>query len=495
MIFEILAALFLVYFIHYFITTMMVRRKMPPGPFPYPFVGNIPHLFTDPVDPYGKLADKYGDIYSLFFPSGDKIVVLNTATLVRKARLNNQNNLSGRSPGAIYPWNEIFGNDLITSDYSPGYRFRRRVFKTAMHVFGSGIEQATERAAHAVNVAMKEIDSKKGQPFSPRGVLESSILVQLWNWLTSTKLQLGDPLIKDLSEFARVLAKQALLTTIHQCIPFFSYLPTKSSREIRWAKQIQYKVFPEAYRTEKETYTPGIIRHLTDSFISCYEKEICKETKKDIGSMDDIAGLMADVAFAGSDTTSTSLTWFLLYMALHPDIQEKVQREINSVINNDRLPSWKDAQNMPYLQATLCEVQRASGMMAVVGTNAIQDIEIAGYHVPKGTFVAVNLCKLHHDDREWPEPEKFKPERFLDSDRQFVGWTKLNGFLPFSVGRRECPGQSLAKIMMFTFASTLLHYYKFELLEGEEISSPEMSELAIVKRPKDFQIVAKKQKV
>ena len=252
---------------------MMVRRKMPPGPFPYPFVGNIPHLFSDPVDPYGKLSDKYGDIYSLFFPSGYKVVMLKTATLVRKARLNNQKNLSGRSPGAIYPWNEIFGNDLITSDYSPGYRFRRQVFKTAMHVFGSGIEQATEHA-------MKEIDSKKGQPFSPRGVLESSILVQLWDWLTSTKLQLGDPLIKDLSEFARVVAKQALLTTIHQCIPFFSYLPTKSSREIRRAKQIQYTVFPEAYRTEKETHTPGIIRHLTDSFISATKRKFVKKLKK-----------------------------------------------------------------------------------------------------------------------------------------------------------------------------------------------------------------------
>ena len=147
-----------------------------------------------------------------------------------------------------------------------------------------------------------------------------------------------------------------------------------------------------------------MIRNLTDSFICCYEKEMSKETKKDIGSMDDIPSLMADVTFAGSDTTSSSLTWFLLYMVLYPDIQEKVQREINFVVNNDRLPNWKDARNMPYLQATLCEVVRASGISGVGGTNVIREVKIADYHIPEGTFVAINLCKLHHDERDWPEP-------------------------------------------------------------------------------------------
>ena len=494
MILETFAALFFGYLLHYFITTLMMRKNMPPGPFPYPFVANLPHLSCDPVDPYGKLADKYGDIFTLSFPSVDKIVVLNTATLVREARLGKQEILTGKSPASIYPWNEIFGNDLITSDYSPAFRFRRRVFKTAMHVFGSGIEQATERVGHAVNTAMEEIDKKKGQPFSPRGLLESSMLVQLWDWLTSEKLKLSDPMIEQLSQFGQIVAKQAVLSTIYQCIPFFSYLPTQTNLEIRRAKRIRNTIFPEAYQTQKETYTPGAIRNLTDSFISCYEKEISKETKKDIGSMDDIAGLMADVTFGGSDTTSTSLTWFLLYMVLYPDIQEKVHKEISTVVNNDHLPDWKDAQNMPYLQATLCEVQRASGMMVVVGTNAIQDMKIAGYDIPKGTYVAVNLDKLHHDGREWPEPEKFKPERFLDCDGKFVGWSKLNGFLPFVVGRRECPGQSLAKIMMFTFASVLLYCYKIELPEGEEIPTTEVSEPALIKRPKDFQIVANKRK-
>ena len=167
-------------------------------------------------------------ISTLSFPSVEKAVVLNSATLVREARLGKQENLSGKTPESIYPFKEIFGNDLITADYSPAYRFRRRVFKTAMHVFGSGIEQTTKRAGHAVNLAIEEIDSKEGQPFSLREILESSVLVQLWDWLTSKKLQLNDLMIKQLSLFSKIIVKQALLSTLYQCIPFFSYLPTQS---------------------------------------------------------------------------------------------------------------------------------------------------------------------------------------------------------------------------------------------------------------------------
>ena len=183
-------------------------------------------------------------------------------------------------------------------------------------------------------------------------------------------------------------------------------------------------------------------------------------------------------------------------MVLNPDIQKKLHEEINLVVKNNRLPNWNDAENMPsstWLQATLCKVQRASGMLVVGGTSAIRDMKIAGYHISKGIFVALNLVKLHHDEREWPEPKKFRPERFLDSNGKFVGWSKPNGFLPFSVGRGKCPGQSLAKIMMITFASTLINCYKFELPEGEEIPTIEVFESAAVKRPEDFKIVANKQ--
>lgn len=464
---------------------------MPPGPFPYPFIGNLPQLFCDPVSPYSKLADKFGDIFTVTLPNGDISVVLSSASLVREARLGNHDTLAGKLPNTFYPYQDIFGKDTITVDWSPDYRFRRRVFQSALHAFGNaGKARALLRAGHAVNIVISEIDSMEGQSFSPRKLLESSILVQLWEWLTTKKVELNDPTIQKLAQFNIMGSQLALLSNLYQMIPFSKYLPTQFKKDIQRAQYIRNTIFPQEYLEHKKTYTPGVIRDLTDSFICCYENQIAKNSEKEIGSMDDIPGLMIDVTFAGSDTTSSSLAWMLLYMVLHPDVQENIHKELDFVLGDDRPLNWKDSESMPYLQATICEVVRASGMMGVVGSNAIRDFTISGYHIPKGTFVALNLAKLHHDEREWPENEKFKPERFLDSDGKFVGWEKYYGFLPFSAGRRDCSGRALGKIILFTFASELLRHYKFELPEGDETPSTEISNPAIIRRPNDFKIVA-----
>jgi cytochrome P450 len=86
----------------------------------------------------------------------------------------------------------------------------------------------------------------------------------------------------------------------------------------------------------------------------------------------------------------------------------------------------------------------------------------------------------------------FKPERFLDSEGEFVGWTKPHGFMPFSIGRRECTGQSLARIMMITFASTLLHRHEIVLPDGAEKPTTEILAAAVTLRPQDFEVLVKK---
>ena len=216
-----------------------------------------------------------------------------------------------------------------------------------------------------------------------------------------------------------------------------------------------------------ETYTPGVIRDMTDSFISAYKKEMAKETGKDIGSIEDIQDLMVDVVIAGSDTTSSTMAWFILHMVLYHYVQEKIHNEVKRVVGEDLSPRWQDVKNMPYLQATICEVMRRSSTVPVAVANAMRNTSIGGFHIPKGTLVLLDLWQINHDGKEWSQPEEFKPERFLDAEENFVGWNKFNSFLPFGLGRRECAGIAFAKIMLFTFAATLLHHLRFELPEGD----------------------------
>ena len=460
---------------------------MPPGPFPFPWIGNIPHVISDQAFPFRKLSKEYGEIFTVFMPNG-MYVVLNTASLARNARLGTKDDIAGRSSELTYPLELILGKDVVFSDYSAGYLFRKRVFKSSLHVFGSGLGQAEDRARHAVQLALQEIE--KCQSFSPNKLVPSTIFAQVWEWLTSKKITLDDPTINLFNEIQGIITNQSRERSIYVLIPFLGYI-TNYNRKIERAKDIKKQLFPHEFSAHRETYTPGVIRDLTDSFISAYENEIANGTGKDIGSIEDVPDLMLDVVLTAIDTVSTTISWFILYNVLHQDIQAKLHKELDDVVENDRLPCWQDAQNMPYLQATLCEVLRRSHIVPITATTVIRDTTIAGYHIPKNTNVVININEIHHDPKEWPEPNEFKPERFLDSDGKFVGWTTKHAFMPFGLGRRECLGQLFAKIVMFTFASTLLHLYKIELPEGAE--KPSTSPIGLqIHHPKDFTVVAKK---
>ncbi len=464
---------------------------MPPGPFPLPFFGNIPQMLSDPHNPFEKFASKYGDIFT-FYPPAGIAVVLNTASLIREARVGTKDDLSGRNLEHMYPFGEIAScNDVALSDYSPAYIFRRRVFKSAMHVFGTGIEESAERARQAVNIVIEQIGLNPEKPFAPKTLLENATLVQLWVWISSKNEPIDGPTVTSLREYHDIAIALASQAPLFQLFPFLKFLPTKFRRNIKRAQEITQATFIPEFRTHQKTYTPGVVRDLTDSFINAYEKEFAKETGKDIGSLEDIPNLMMDVVFGASETTVASLTWFILYVVLHEDVQRKIHEEIDRVIGNDRLPNYGDALHMPYLQSTLCEIQRVSGLSPFSASNAIRDTTIGGYDIPKGTLVIINMKHAHHDEREWPEPNEFKPERFLDSDGKFVGWNKLHGFMPFGLGRRDCPGSSLAKITLFIFASTLLQRYKIELPKGSDRPSTDAPMILAAVCPEDFKVIAK----
>ena len=489
MIAEIVVSLFVVWLTWSVVTTYMMRKGMPPGPFPLPLIGNFLYILCDPADTFNKLAEKYGDIYTLSFPTGNT-VVLNTALVVRQARLKERGDLVWKSSESMYPFNVMLGNDFVSLDYSPKYVFRKKIFLSTLHRIESEVnnESSTELAVDAIKILLEEIESNEGKPFSAKKRLHASILAQLWKMLTGKKVSTDEPLVNSLVEFGEILGRQALKATFYQLFPFPSCLSGQFSRDIKRAVEIRETTLPQEFKAHPETYQPNVIHDLTDGFISAFKEEIPKQD----GSLGVVPELMIDFVFAGSESTSSSLAWFLLYMVLHKNVQEKIHLEIDKVVATDRNPKWDDIKDMPYLQATLCEVLRMVTVGPLSRAYAMWNVGIAGHNVPEGSLVAFNLSQVHHDEREWPEPDVFKPERFLDSEGSFVGWTKLHGFMPFGLGRGECAGQSLARIMMLTFASTLLHRYEIVLPDGAVMPSTKFPAFGTVLHLEEFEILTKK---
>ena len=162
---------------------------------------------------------------------------------------------------------------------------------------------------------------------------------------------------------------------------------------------------------------------------------------------------------AGADTTSSTLLWAVLFMALHSKVQDTCQAEIYEQIGS-RPPSMDDAQNLPYVMATLMEIQR----MAMVAPGSLphilmNDTLINNYTFKKGTIFLANLSKYLMDPIIFPLPKYFNPNRFLDDNGKIK---KFEYFTPFSIGKRICMGESLAKNELFLFFVRILQRVSFQ---------------------------------
>ena len=149
--------------------------------------------------------------------------------------------------------------------------------------------------------------------------------------------------------------------------------------------------------------------------------------------------LIGDLLFAGTETTTNTLTWSIIYLLNYPDVMRKVQEEIDRVLGDNGIPSMVDKQKMPYVEATVMEIQRMADVAPLaVPHSRLEDVALRGYTIPKGTSVIPNLYAVHRDDRIWDDPYQFKPSRFLDKNGEIVRRIEL---IPFSVGKLICIGR------------------------------------------------------
>lgn len=174
-------------------------------------------------------------------------------------------------------------------------------------------------------------------------------------------------------------------------------------------------------------------------------------------SEDVIKATTLNLIVAGVDTSFVSLNWALSLLLNHNQVLKKAQEELDHFVGRERWVEESDTKNLVYLQAIIKETLRLypPGPLSTP-REAMEDCCLAGYHVPKGTILLVNLWKLHRDPRIWQEPKEFKPERFLTTHADVDVRGHQFEYIPFSSGRRVCPGIALAmRVMSLTLARVL----------------------------------------
>ncbi|XP_026418068.1 cytochrome P450 CYP82D47-like [Papaver somniferum] len=205
---------------------------------------------------------------------------------------------------------------------------------------------------------------------------------------------------------------------------------------------------------------------------------------------------------AAADTTSVTITWALALLITNPTVLRKAQDELDAKVGKDRNIEEHDINNLVYLQAIVKETLRMypAGPLSVPH-EAIADCSIGGYEVRAGTRLLVNLWKMHRDPRVWSNPSEFKPERFLPQLDGGSGGEAANldfrgqdfEYLPFSAGRRMCPGIDFSLQTLHMALARLLHAFDFnndsagliiDMAEGSGLTMPKLTPLEIYLCPR-----------
>ncbi|KAE8313537.1 cytochrome P450 [Aspergillus transmontanensis] len=183
---------------------------------------------------------------------------------------------------------------------------------------------------------------------------------------------------------------------------------------------------------------------------------------------EEIAFLTGNLIGGGVDTTSSTTISFIFAMCAFPDVQQKAYAEIDRVVGDNRMPDWSDEENLPYCRALVSECLRWRTVTILGGIPhaPVQDDVYEGYTIPKGTWIAGNMWSIHRNPRDFPDPDRFKPERFLGDRRPFLN---KKGHSAFGWGRRQCSGQPLAEQELFlTFARLLWAFKMMPALDSTE---------------------------
>ncbi|XP_071084152.1 steroid 17-alpha-hydroxylase/17,20 lyase-like [Haliotis cracherodii] len=466
------------------------RYNLPPGPRGWPLIGNLLAIRG------GLLFRKFRDWSKTYGPVmkiqiGNRLaIVLSRIDVVTEALLTRQADLAGRPDTFVATTLSEGGKDIVQASYGPTWKMHRKIASKALRHYLMG-EKLSLKVSQSLKTSTK-LMSKEPGAFDPFPYLSLGISNMMTGMLFNKTSQTTD------SEYYKeyVVGIDNMMKDfgdgfLEDAIPLFQLCPTPRFRRVmRLAAQMTDAIRKEI-ADHRNTFNQGEMRDFTDGLILAQQEA---EEGDDPILMSQITNThmvmtIFDLVFAGTDTSRGTLRWCLLAMALHPDIQKKVQKEVDSVIGPDLNVHVSDRDRLPYTDAVIHEVMRMRTVVPLgVPHSALRDTTVGGYDVPKGTMVFINHDALHFDPDQWEDVNTFKPERFLDSEGKLG--PKPESWLPFSAGRRVCLGETVAKPEIHLFLAGILRVFTISLAPGTQHDFEPRS-TGVVNSPGTYKIVVK----
>ncbi|XP_007941160.1 cytochrome P450 2F3 [Orycteropus afer afer] len=473
----------------YLTLSLKGKGRLPPGPRPLPILGNLLQLRSqDMLTSLTKLSKKYGSVYTVYL-GPRRVVVLSGYQAVKEALVDQGEEFSGRGDYPVF-FNFTKGNGIA---FSNGERWKalRRFSVQILRNFGMGKRSIEERILEEGTFLLAELQKTEGEPFDPKFVLSRSVSNIICSVLFGSRFDYDD---------------DRLLTIINLINDNFQIMSSP------WGEM--YNIFPglldwvpgphrrlfENYGRVKDLIANSVRDHQASldpnsprDFIDCFLTKMTQEKQDPLSHfyMDTLLMTTHNLLFGGTETVGTTLRHAFLALMKYPEVQARVQEEIDRVVGRARLPSLDDRAAMPYTDAVIHEVQRFADVIPMnLPHRVIRDTVFRGFLLPKGTDVITLLNTVHYDPSQFLTPQKFNPDHFLDANRSFK---KSPAFMPFSAGRRLCLGESLARMELFLYLTAILQTFSLHpLVAPESIDlTPLSSGLGNLPRPFQLRVRAR----
>ncbi|TFK64022.1 cytochrome P450 [Pluteus cervinus] len=464
-------------------------RRLPPGPKGLPFLGNIFQITQFQWLQFTEWKKEFGPIFSLNF-AGQPVIVLNSHEVVGDL-LDRRSAIYSSRPRFIMASEILTGGMFIPlQPYGETWRRMRKAAHEGLNTRAAETYQPLQEveAATLVSGLMKEPEA--WEDHIKRSAASSVKMSVYGSQPIESK---DDPLVRRVNSLVTRVALACLPGAyMVEIFPVMLHLPkwlAPWKRDgLEWHRKdtAMLQEFMDGVRKEVDqgTNKPSFASNL---YLNADRHQLSPMQES----------WLAGTMFAGgSDTTSAALSFFILAMRLYPDVMKKAQAQIDTVVGRDRLPTFADRENLPYIRAIVKEVLRWRPVGPLgLPRRTTQDDYYNGYFIPKGALIIANVWAMNRDPEVFPDFDEFRPERFLDESGTVdvvPPNTHTQGHVTFGFGRRICVGMNIANQALFIDVASLLSAASIEPAfdsEGKIIvpSRSECIDEGLVVRPVPFQ--------
>ncbi|XP_016789938.2 cytochrome P450 2G1 [Pan troglodytes] len=447
--------------------------KLPPGPTPIPFLGNLLQVRTDATfQSFMKLREKYGTVFTVYM-GPRPVVVLCGHEAVKEALVDQADEFSGR--GELASIEQNFQGHGVALANGERWRILRRFSLTILRDFGMGKRSTEERIQEEASYLLEEFRKTKGAPIDPIFLLSRTVSNVISSVVFGSRFDYEDKqflnLLRLINEsFIEMSTPWAQLYDMYSGI--MQHLPGRHNRIYYLVEELK-DFIASRVKINEASFDPQNPR----DFIDCFLIKMHQDKNKPYTefNLKNLVLTTLNLFFAGTETVSSTLRYGFLLLMKHPEVEAKIHEEINQVIGPHRLPRVDDRVKMPYTDAVIHEIQRLVDIVPMgVPHNVIRDTQFRGYLLPKGTDVFPLLGSVLKDPKYFCYPDAFYPQHFLDEQGRFK---KNEAFVPFSSGKRICLGEAMARMELFLyFTSTLQNFSLHSLVPPADIDiTPKLS--------------------